>query len=246
MTAPLPDASHPLRLLALGDCNCIGSEHLSAGANLPDTLGRRLAQQGFPVIVCNLGLTMSTSREGLSRMREAGAADLVLINYGLVDAWMTTLPGIYIPYYPDNAIRRRSRKLLKSLKRRLRSPHLRRFIPMGEVVPLEEYQRNILDIVELARQRNPESTIILWGTAPTRHDEVRNRNLQRYNACLETLARQRGCHYLDTGKWLAELPAQDIYLDDVHLSAAGLRCLCDAMISLLAQAEPLRPGAADS
>ena len=84
--------------------------------------------------------------------RDAHPADVVLINFGLVDAWITSIPAVYVPYYPDSFFRKQARKVLKSLKRRLRSPLVRRVIRCGPCVPLEEYLRNVRRMVELMRE----------------------------------------------------------------------------------------------
>src|SRR5262245_44611073 len=91
----------PLRVLAVGDCNTGGA----AGAPLEDRVTERLvahfASRGIDCRAQNLGFTMNTTREGLPRMeRHAAPADLVLINFGLVDAWVTSLPWLYLSYYP--------------------------------------------------------------------------------------------------------------------------------------------------
>src|SRR5690606_11690055 len=82
----------------------------------------------------NLGATMNTSREGVARLRACSRpADLLIINFGLVDAWVTSAPWLYVPYFPDNVIRKWSRKILKSVKRRLRSQAIRRLFGSGPV-----------------------------------------------------------------------------------------------------------------
>ena len=81
----------PLRLVAVGDCNTGGANGTAADDQVPARLADRLRAQGIECDVQNLGRTMSTTREGQARMsRDANAADLLLINFGLVDAWVTS------------------------------------------------------------------------------------------------------------------------------------------------------------
>ncbi|HHQ42052.1 MAG TPA: SGNH/GDSL hydrolase family protein [Chromatiales bacterium] len=226
----------PFVILALGDCNTRGSEALPPGAAFPERLGELLRGDGVEARVHNLGCTMATTREGVARMEREGAAlaaDLVTVNFGLVDAWVTTLPGIYVPYYPDNPLRKYRRKLLKAVKRRLRNPRIRACVPTGEVVHIDEYTANLRRIVALARGANPGAQIVLWGSAPVAEDAERDRNLCRYDAAMREVAVAEGCDYLDTRALLeAGGPRSELYLDRVHLSARGHELLARAIHEL--------------
>ena len=146
-------------------------------------------------------------------------ADLLLLNFGLVDAWVTSIPGIYISYYPDHFVKKWTRKLLKSVKRRLRAAYLRRWIPVGEVVPIEEYERNVYRILDLAKAQNPEVCCVLWGAVAVPDDKLRSRNIGRYNECLRRIAESRPrTRYLDVASQIQELPLTEAYLDHVHIS----------------------------
>lgn len=219
-----------IRLLALGDCNTSGSARLPPGNSVPDKVAQLVERRGMAVQLQNFGYTMTTTREGVARLQHhAKPIDLLIINYGLVDAWITALPRIYIPYYPDSRLRRRMRKLLKSVKRRLRSPRLRRIIPVGHVVPLDEYERNISRIIHLAKAHNPGVFIMLWSTPPTLHNPERNRHLMDYDASLARLANGRDIRFLDTRALLAGSDAATAYLDDVHLSAFAAQKVASAI-----------------
>lgn len=222
LDASMPMTAIGLRLQAVGDCNTEGADALPKGDSLPEKLKARLEQQRYAVTLQNLGYTMTTTREGVAKMElEAQPADVLLINFGLVDAWVTSIPQVYIPYYPDSRLRKFARKLLKSLKRRLRSPLARRLFPQGEVVGLEEYRRNLIRMIELARSKNPRVLAVLWSTPPTRSDQRRNANILRYNAVLHAVAHDYGALYIDAEEALAGIPGDRVYLDEVHLTGIG-------------------------
>ena len=224
----------PLRLLALGDCNTGGANGTAAEDQVPFRLAERLSSAERKCTVQNLGRTMSTSREGLARMRrDAGEADLLLLNFGLVDAWVTSIPRVYLSYYPDHRLKRLARKLLKWVKRKLRSPWLRRIAPTGEVVPIDEYESNLRAILDLARRRNPEVQIVMWGTVGVRDDPLRTDNIERYNERLRQIAssEENAC-YLDSRAVMAALDADAAYLDHLHISAAAADRIAAEMAKL--------------
>ena len=94
-------------LLALGDCNTLGTIELEPVA-YPQVLGGKL---GVPTINC--GHTMSTVREGweYARRRLSGDTAYLVIQFGQVDAWHTFRGAPYVLNYPDNVMRRVLRKL---------------------------------------------------------------------------------------------------------------------------------------
>ena len=206
------------KIIAVGDCNTSGSETLNSGDNIPDKLAEMIRKRGADVAVLNLGYTMSTSREGLARMlREGVPADLLLLNFGLVDSWVTVLPHIYVPYYPDNFLRKVARKLLKAVKKRLRGRLARKFLFSGEVVPVEEYDSNIKKIIYTALNLNPKLIIVLWGSMLTKNDPQRNEKIKIRNDHLCMLAKSFNGIYIDTEKELKKIK-DAIYIDNVHLS----------------------------
>lgn len=100
-------------LLAIGDCNTLGTDKLK-GSSYPELIGRIL---GCPVRNC--GFTMSTSREGLCLLRDNLSKDFdwITIQFGLVDSYCTFRYSPYILYYPDNFIRKQLRSLVKKYKK---------------------------------------------------------------------------------------------------------------------------------
>lgn len=227
-------ARAPFRLLAIGDCNTEGCAQLPREASLPELIAALLRERGRTVEVHNWGRTMSTTREGLARVRrEPLAADVVLINFGLVDAWVTTIPRIYIPYYPDSFLRKWGRKLLKTLKRRLRQPWLKRFVPTGEVVPLDEYRDNVERMIASLRTAHPLAKIVLWGTVPVLHDQERNRKLIDYNTSLRDLAASHNALYVDAAEIVTGIDKSAAYLDLVHLNEPALQRIAEAIVASL-------------
>jgi len=213
------DQGSVMRVLAVGDCNTCGITVPPVGSTILDKFCEHLEGGGYATERQNLGVSMATSREGVERMRrDAKPADVVIINFGLVDTWITSIPKFYVCYYPDTPLRKRMRKLLKFVKRRLRSPWLRALIPTGHVVSIDEYARNIGAMIAVARANNPRTTVLLWGSPPVQRDPARNANLSRYNGCLEDLAKETGASYLPTAPIIDSLAVQQAYIDAVHLS----------------------------
>lgn len=211
-----------LRVLAVGDCNTCGITVPPAGNTILDKFCRQLEDDGLETASQNLGYGMATTREGVERMRrDAQGADIVLINFGLVDTWITSIPKFYVPYYPETPLRKRFRKLLKSVKRRLRSPWLSAVVPTGRVVAIDEYTDNIREMIAIARAKNPRVHILLWGSPPVQHDPVRNENLRRYNRRLEGLAAETNASYVSTAPLVSSLTAHQAYVDEVHLNEAS-------------------------
>jgi lysophospholipase L1-like esterase len=212
--------------LAVGDCNTWGIIDPPIGNTILDKFCHHLHQQGTLTTSQNLGFGMGTTREGLELVRrQAQAADILLLNFGLVDTWITSIPKIYIRYFPDNPVQKRLRKLLKFVKRHLRSPRLRRLVPTGPVVPAEEYAQNIRAIIRLVRATRPNATVLLWGSPPVQNHPERNANLKQYNLILQAIAADLGAAYLDTAPLIQRLPAESAYLDNVHLNEAATEAI---------------------
>jgi len=228
--APTPTRTAGWRILAIGDCNTSGTGRPSPENCVPSRLAGRLADAGYPCSVQNLGYRMSTTREGLVRTeRDAEPADIVLINFGLVDAWITSIPKIYVPYYPDNLVRKQARKLLKWTKRRLRSPLARRFVPIGTVVPQEEYVRNLCEMVDIVGAWQPRPTVLFWGTALTVGNPERSASIREYNVRMQALAEALGIPYIDTPALMEGLDPADAYQDRTHLDAPAVERVASAM-----------------
>ncbi|MGD9853541.1 MAG: SGNH/GDSL hydrolase family protein [Planctomycetaceae bacterium] len=230
-----------LKLLALGDCNTRGT---ADGESLVGHLAQRLQAAGFPCEAVNWGHTMTTTREGLARIRrDRPYADLAMVNYGLVDSWITTVPQFYVPYFPETWSRSYCRKLLKFAKRRLRSPWIERWVPKGAVVSLEEYGRNLNAVITGLRCVNPAIVCVLWSTPPVQGNAARNVHIARYNARMASIASAAGCVFIDSAAVLRSQSAANAYVDAVHLSGASFRLLGSA---IYAELLPHRTGAGTS
>lgn len=238
--APPPTRTAGWRILAIGDCNTSGTGRPSPENCVPSRLAGRLADAGYPCSVQNLGYRMSTTREGLVRTeRDAEPADIVLINFGLVDAWITSVPGIYIPYYPDNLVRKQVRKLLKWTKRRLRSPLARRFVPIGPVVPQDEYVRNLRQMVDIVCAWQPRPVVLFWGTVLTVGNPERSASIRQYNGLMRELAAELAVSYVDTPALMEGLHPSEAYQDRTHLDAPAVERVASAMVQVVLQA--MRP-----
>lgn len=221
-----------LRVLAVGDCNTHGIEEPPIGNTILDKYCQQLAELGFVTQSQNLGFGMGCTREGVELMRlDAKTADIALINFGLVDTWNTSIPNFYVPYYPEYRIRRLRRKLLKHVKRRLRSPWLRRFVPLGPVVPPTEFAANVNSMISSAMAKNPQVQVVLWGCPPVQNDPKRNDALRRYNQILAEVASQRAMDYVDTTGAVKQLPANEAYLDEVHLNEAATQAIAELLVA---------------
>lgn len=221
---------------AIGDCNTIGANGLDPVDTIPAALSALLRADGKDVELFNAGHTMTTTREGVSRVvRQVKKPDLILINFGLVDAWVTAMPQVYVPYYPDSFFRRLGRRLLKVTKKRMRSGFIRKLVGEGEVVSPGEYKANITRMVALARAENPKVCVVLWGTPWARSNPQRSENIAHYNGLLQELARELDVLYCDTWPVLKQLSEKDAYLDEVHLSGKSARLIARRIYDTLSE-----------
>ena len=219
--------SRPIRsLVAYGDCNTLGINECKGNA-YPEQLGHAL---GCPVR--NLGHTMSTTRELLQYAQAYPARDydLIIIQYGLVDSWLTFRHAPYVLYYPDNPLRRVLRKLVKKLKKIGRTLHLKTLLGPAHVVPLDEYCSNIERVIALAGDR----TVILLSTPPNL-DEPRNPHIQTFNQALQQLAAKHpNARYVDTYPRIDDAKHEVFYPDGTHLNGAGQRIVTELILQALA------------
>lgn len=209
--------AQPLRLVVLGDCNTKTSD--TNQGTVTESVCQSLKDHGFTVDLTNLGGGMETTREGLRRLSDhAEAADIAVINYGLVDSWFTSIPQVYIPYYPDSRLKKRARKILKSVKRRLRSQLVRKLIPTGPVVAKAEYSSNLRKIFDQLRSQNAATRIFAWSTVPVQNNAQKSADIVRYNEVLKDTCRQESVTFLDSPSLLQQLSPEQLFLDGVHLT----------------------------
>lgn len=233
-----------IRILALGDCNTNSND--ARQGLVPVELAELLMQAGRHVELTNQGFGMATCREGRLQIgQHHGPAELLMLNYGLVDAWHTTLPGLYLPYFRENRLKKYVRKLLKLTKRRLRSPLVRRFIPTGPVVPPEEYRDNLNAIMDVFRQHNEGGVVVLWSTPFVAGNEERNQSLAHYNDIIRGLAVGSDVIFVDSNQALQEMPMPSRFIDSVHLSIPAARLLGNAILAKLPQSCLQKPPGTD-
>lgn len=205
-------------ILAIGDCNTRGLDQYR-GKSYPE----RVAEQ-FGCTVKNSGFTMSTTREGIHLIRDNLTLeyDVVCIQFGLVDSYMTFRHAPYILYYPDNFLRKTFRNILKKYKKTCRQIGLNRRLGEINVVPEEEFERNIREMIASCG----DSIVILPETIP-HHDSRRNPWIQRYNAILHKVAHDyQSCHVVKAYDEFA-MNLNNYYADTTHMNSAGYAVMTD-------------------
>ncbi len=213
------------KLVAYGDCNTLGFLE-EEGNGYPEIIGRQLGMQ-----VSNFGHTMSTTRELLAYAHDFPPSqyDVALLQYGLVDSWLTFRHSPYVAYYPDSPWRKFLRKLVKKIKKYARVLRLQERWGAVEVVPIEEYLQNIRQVVESA----PDTRFVLIGTAPNL-DEPRNPRIRRYNQSLADLAAgYANCLYVDAYDEIYQARNRMFFDDGTHLNHDALQLLADKVVSKL-------------
>lgn len=211
--------------IAYGDCNTEGLK----GNTIPLWPELVAAQLGMELTNC--GRAMSTTREMSEYARAYPAVDysLAMVQYGLVDSWLTFRGAPYVLYYPDYPLRKIARKLVKKIKKMARSLKLQQRIGAVEQVPLEEYVQRVRDVVRSA----PDTQFVLVATAPNL-DEPRNPRIERYNAALaEVAAEEPNALYVDTYRDIWDGRAETLMEDGTHLTAAGHQLMADAVVRAL-------------
>jgi len=212
------------KVLFLGDCNTLGTPEIE-GKAYPEQLAINL-----DVEVMNCGHTMSTTREGLEYFKAKYSADidLLCIQYGLVDAWLTFKYAPYVLYYPDSKWRKIGRKFTKKFKKLCKNFGLNESIGTQNVVPLEEYLKNILWMHEHA----PNIPIILIDTVPNK-DTARNTEIKRYNQALSDLSAQHPHIFKLSIYHDFESSQKQHYIDPTHISPIGHKFVANKLSTLI-------------
>ena len=198
--------------LFLGDCNTLGTPDIE-GRAYPELLAKHTGAR-----ITNCGHTMCTVREGTEYFQRYfdRSQQLICIQFGLVDSWLTFKYAPYALYYPDSPGRKLARKLIKKYKKWCKQLGLNRLLGSKNVVPLEEYRARIHQIIQEAN----DIPVILIETIPNK-DTSRNPEIRRYNQALKEIAQSHAqCFVLTLYDDFAH--AQQIhYSDSTHLSEAG-------------------------
>lgn len=213
------------KCIVYGDCNTEG---------IRDFAGRVWAQRvadALDMPLANCGHTMSTTRELRYYALDYPPSQyrVAMIQYGLVDSWLTFRGAPYVLYYPDSPKRRLARKWVKKLKKWARRFHLQERLGAVEQVPLDEYLLNIRAVVKSA----PMTLFVLVGTAPNQ-DEPRNPRIQCYNRALKNLAGQcDNTLYVDAYDDIWSQRDTALMRDGTHLTDEGHAILAEKVISVL-------------
>ncbi|SSP37706.1 Uncharacterised protein [Acinetobacter baumannii] len=213
-----------LRYIALGGCNTIGEVN-NIGAAYPERVAQAKGWQ-----LKNYGYTMCSTREGVqffNHKADVRTADIISIQYGGVDSWLTFKGSPFVLYYPDSPWRKFLRKLVKKLKKYARKFHWHRLVGTENVVPLEEYMANIRYIIEHSQAKY----ILLIDTYPNL-DKSREPRIREYNQALKALSDGKRVLYVPNYERLS-LDETRNYDDQTHLSAVGQQVVADAIIEVI-------------
>ena len=211
------------QILALGDCNMSGDIKFKDNSYPERFLGR------IGKSLKNAGYTMSTTREMQYFFKDyyTENCEIILIQYGLVDSWKTFKYAPYVLYYPDNPLRKFFRKIVKKYKKIAKSLKLNDLLGTKNVVEIEEYKKNIEQIILAAAKK----TVILIDTVPN-HQLFRNGAIVKYNDVLDKLAKQYDhCYRLDIYNEFLE-NMDEYYLDETHINDEGYKVITQKLVSL--------------
>ncbi len=100
-----------------------------------------------------------------------------------MDSWLTFTFAPYVLYYPDNPLRKLSRKIVKNWKKVCRNSGLNRLLGTALVTEPELFTQVLS---EIAATCSYHTCIVLIETVPN-HDHSRNPYIQRYNKLLRTV-----------------------------------------------------------
>ena len=215
------------KILALGDCNTLGTKYLVDNA-YPERFAKVLNKT-----VDNCGFTMSTTNEMLHFFQDfkEKETEIILIQYGLVDSWKTFKYAPYVLYYPDNKIRKFFRKIVKKYKKIAKRIGLNILLGVSNVVALEAYQNNIESVI----QKSKDCTIFLISTIPNL-DRSRNGEIMRYNQVLFRLSEEyTHVHFVDVYNDFINSP--EYYLDNTHMNGSGYEVITQKILSSYGQTE---------
>lgn len=211
---PHPSVHAVTSIVAYGDCNTLGYQSCEHDA-YPERLADLLS-----VGVLNLGRTMATTRELLCYAKDCppDPHSLVIINYGLVDSWLTFRYAPYVLYYPDNPLRRVLRVAVKKIKRICTRSGIAARLGPAHVVPPDEFERNVDAVVST----HPGVAFVLLSAFPNM-DESRNPAIRTYNATLARIARKHpeNTIYLDLYAALFEQKSRFFCEDGTHINGDG-------------------------
>lgn len=219
-----------MQILALGDCNTLGAGELK-NKSYPERFAAHINAS-----LINCGYTMSTTREMQYFAKEnIQNADIVLIQYGLVDSWKTFKYAPYVLYYPDSTLRKYYRKLVKKYKKICKSVGLNTLLGVENVVPDKEYKNNIEHFIK----KFPDKLFILISTIPNKA-LWRNGEILRYNQIIEDICtRNDNAHYLKIYDTFLN-NFDYYYLDKTHINDEGYNFILSQLIELYNQVKEIK------
>jgi lysophospholipase L1-like esterase len=212
------------KMLSLGDCNTLGIKD-SINNAYPEQI-----EKYSDFIVTNCGFTMSTTKEGIKFFDEFNDkyTSSITIQYGLVDSWKTFKYSPYILYYPDNIMRKISRKLIKKYKKISKKLGLNDLFGVKSVVCKDEYLENLLYIIKNSRNKK----IFLIDTIPNK-DLSRNNEIKEYNSILEKLSlRYSNCFYISIYDYFYK-NMDSLYIDETHMNNLGHKYIAEKILKEL-------------
>jgi lysophospholipase L1-like esterase len=215
------------KVLALGDCNTLGVQHLKGDA-YPERFATAIEKS-----VKNCGFTMSTTNEMLHFFEDfkKDETEIIMIQYGLVDSWRTFKYAPYVLYYPDNIIRKIFRKIVKKYKKIAKNIGLNRLLGVSNVVDINTYQNHIESVIN----RSQDCKIFLISTIPNL-DTTRNSEIIRYNEVLSQLSEKYG-HVYYVEVYNDFLNHSEYYLDNTHMNDVGYEVISQKLLSVYKLAE---------
>lgn len=210
--------------VALGDCVTLGAP-LQQDNAYPERVAQAMRWQ-----VTNYGHTMSTTREGLEYFKKSDvqSADILSIQYGIVDSWQTFKGSPFVLYYPDNKWRKFLRKIVKKIKKYGRKLNFHRLFGTSNVVPVEEYIANIEYMIAHAKAK-----YILLPEIYPHQDLSREPRILAYNQALRKLHDGQRVFVIQHFDVLKPYVHTDYYDDATHLSGNGHQAVAENMLAEL-------------
>lgn len=204
--------SNRMKYVALGDCNTQGDPN-NFGNAYPERFAKEM---GWSVM--NFGHTMSTTREGLQYFKciQSQEADVLSIQFGIVDSWVTFKGAPFVLYYPDTKWRKFLRKIVKKIKKYGRKFNFHSLLGTRNVVEVDEYIKNIQYIIDNSKAR----VIYLIEIYPNL-DLSREVNILRYNEALKTICDNKRVFFVPVFNALKPNINGENYDDTTHLSSIG-------------------------
>jgi lysophospholipase L1-like esterase len=213
-----------VRYVALGDCVTLGAPFQQQNA-YPERVAQVMEWQ-----VTNYGHTMSTTREGLEYFKKLDVqnADILSIQYGIVDSWQTFNGAPFVLYYPDNKWRKFLRKIVKKIKKYGRKLNFHGLFGTRNVVPVEEYIRNIQYMID-----HSQAKYVLLPEIYPNQDLNREPRILAYNQALAKLHDGKRVFVIKQFDLLKPHLNTDYYDDSTHLSGTGHQAVAHNILAEL-------------